>query len=163
MLPARFEDSGRDGFALVTSLLIILVLSLIAVAAIIVATTEKRTSFAETVHATALFSADAGGEQAIHFLRMADRPPRILDPFTMRVDTLATTAMYDNPGQQGEHGGQTYRYECSFAGRNWIRGGGWEMNYANFEYAVDSIGETAAVGSRRGVRLVVGRIFREGY
>ena len=157
---ACFQHLDREGFALVTSLLIILVLSVIAVAAIIIATTEKRTSFAESVHATALFSADAGGERGIHFLRTADTPPQIIDMASSQVDTLGATAVY---GQTSLQGRQTYAYECFYAGRGWIPGGGWGMEYANYDYQIESLGQTAAVGSRSGVRLLVSRIYREGY
>ena len=62
----------RDGFALVTTLLILLVLSVIAVGAAWLASSEKRASFAESVHLSAVYSADAGGEAGINFLDTAN-------------------------------------------------------------------------------------------
>ena len=141
----------RDGFALVTSLLIILVLSLLGVAAVILSSTEKRTSFAESVHATAVFSADAGGEAAIHFLRMSDSPPLILEfgQFTVASET-------NNPLQ----GYQVYDFDAFYVRKR--PKPGWSVNYLDYDYRVSSSGRAAAKG-RSDVDLVASRLFKEGY
>lgn len=141
----------RDGFALVTSLLIILVLSVLGVAAVILSSTEKRTSFAESVHATAVFSADAGGEAAIHFLRMSDSPPQIMEfaQFTVASQT-------NNPLQ----GYQQYDFDAFYVRKR--PKPGWSVNYLDYDYRVASTGRAAAKG-RSDVDLVASRLFKEGY
>ena len=147
----RTMRCDREGFALVTSLLIILVLSLLAVAAVILSSTEKRTSFAESVHASAVFSADAGGEAAIHFLRMSDSPPQILEfgQFTVASQNNSSLLGY-----------QAYDVDCFYVRKR--AKPGWGVNYLDYDYRVASSGRAAAQG-RSDVDLVASRLFREGY
>lgn len=152
MRRARFELPGREGFALVTSLLIILLLSLIAVAAVVIATTEKRTSFAESIHASAVFSADAGAESAIHFLRFSDGPPRIVDFASHTVRNQANTILA---------GDQAFGFRCQMDGPP-TGPESWGTNYRSFNYRIASTGRAAA-GGRSDVDLLASRIFREGY
>jgi len=142
---------NREGFALVTSLLIILVLSLIAVAAVILSSTEKKATFAEGVHASAVFSADAGGESAIHFLRMSDAPPKIINFADNSVHSE-----FDAPLD----GSQEYDVDCQFVTRS--RKSGWGMQFIDYDFRVESVGRASTQG-RSDVDLVASRLFREGY
>lgn len=147
----QLDRPDRDGFALVTSLLIILVLSLLAVAAVILSSTEKRTTFAESVHASAVFSADAGGEAAIHFLRMSDSPPQILEFANFTVASESNSPLLDY---------QNYDFQCFYVRKR--PKAGWGVNYLDYDYRVASSGRAAAQ-SRSDVDLVASRLFREGY
>ncbi|MEZ4389181.1 MAG: PilX N-terminal domain-containing pilus assembly protein [Candidatus Krumholzibacteriia bacterium] len=148
---ARHTAPDRDGFALVTSLLIILVLSLIAVAAVVLSSTEKRTTFAEGVHATAVFSADAGGEAAIHFLRMSDAPPKIIDSADNKVYVLSNEAL---------EGSQEFDSATHYVRRR--PKSGWSIQFVDYDFRIASSGRAAAQG-RSDVDLVASRLFREGY
>jgi hypothetical protein len=151
MRPHRSQGPDREGFALVTSLLIILVLSLIAVAAVILSSTEKQTSFAESVHNSAVFSADSGGEAAIHFLRLSDSPPKIIDfnDGTVRSES-------DAPVMNS----QEYDFDCQYVRKR--PKPGWGVNFLDYDYRVESEGRASAQG-RSDVDLVASRLFREGY
>jgi len=151
MRPQRFDRPDREGFALVTSLLIILVLSLIAVAAVILSGTEKRTSFAESVHNSAVFSADSGGEAAIHFLRLSDSPPKIID--------FADNTVHSE-NDEPVMNSQEFDFECQY--RRKRPKPGWGVNFLDYDYRVESEGRAAAQG-RSDVDLVASRLFREGY
>jgi len=151
MRPTPRPLPDRDGFALVTSLLIILVLSLIAVAAVILSSTEKQTSFAESVHNSALFSADAGGEAAIHFLRMSDSPPKIVDFADGTVQSEANEPVV---------GSQEFDYECQYDRKR--PKPGWGVNFLDYDYRVASTGRASTQG-RSDVDLIASRLFREGY
>lgn len=140
----------REGFALVTSLLIILVLSLIAVAAVVLSGTEKRTTFAEGVHTTAVFSADAGSEAAIHFLRMSDAPPKIYDTD----GTVNTQSVSPNENHQ------SYTADTQFVDRG--PKAGWGTQFLDYNFRIESSGQAAAKG-RSDIDLVASRLFREGY
>ncbi len=147
----RGRAEGREGFALATTLLIILVLTVIAVGASWLATTEKRTSFAEGVHISATFSADAGGEAGINYLRLVPSPPSIIDFGDMTVHSQGTTPI---------QGTQTYDYTCQFLQKR--PRPGWGLEFLDYDYAVASNGNASQDG-RSAVRLVASRLFREGY
>ncbi len=141
----------REGFALVTTLLIILVLSIIAVGAVWMANSEKRITFAESVHVEAVFSADAGGEACVNYLRLVDGPPSIIDFGDMTVHEVAET---------GIQGSQRYRYSCRFLKKT--PKPGWGVNFLDYDYNVVTQGEASNDG-QSGVALVAARLFREGY
>lgn len=141
----------REGFALVTTLLMVLVLGVIAVGVVWLATSEKKTSFAEQVHVTSLFSADAGGEAGINFVRIADAPPQIVDFGTMTVGST---------GETGLAGTQTYEYDCRYIQKR--PKPGWGVDYLDYDYRINSHGEASQDGQSN-VGVVVSRLFKEGY
>jgi Tfp pilus assembly protein PilX len=143
--------TGRDGFAMVTALLVVLVLSVLAVGAAWLASTEKKTTLAEATHMSSVFSADAGGEAAINFVRTSNAPPQILDFSSMAVRSQGTTAIA---------GTQDFSYDVNFTRKR--PKPGWGVEYLDYDYAVDSQGEAGRLG-RSGVSIVVSRLFREGY
>jgi len=145
------EGFDRQGFAMVTTLLIVLVLSVMAVGAAWMASSEKKTTFAEGVHVRAVLSADAGSEAGINFIRISDTPPRISDFVTMTVTNQATTNL---------HGSQAYAYDCRF--QNKRPKPGWGMKYMDYDYSVGSQGQASAQG-RSDVQVLVSRLFKEGY
>jgi hypothetical protein len=149
--PRWHSGDGRTGFALPTTLLIILVLSVLALAAAWLASTERKTSFAEGVHVSALFSADAGTEGAINFLRLADRPPPIVNFSDMLVRNQGTTTIHDD---------QRYAYRCFFAAKR--PRPGWGVEFLDYDYDIRAQGNAAREG-RSAVTVVASRLFREGY
>jgi hypothetical protein len=142
---------GREGFALVATLLIILVLTVIAVGASWLASSEGKVTTAESVHTRALFSADSGGEAAINFIRLADDPPPIIDFADLTVRTQGATAI---------DAGQRYQYGCRFVRKR--PKAGWGTDYLDYEYAVNAAGTTGAQGNSA-VQVVAARLYREGY
>lgn len=159
------NDPTREGFALVTALLVVLVLSILAVGVAWLAGTEKKTSFAEGVHIEAVFTADAGGEAAINFLRTSETPPIILDTANNLVRNQGSTLLHDS---------QSYEFEAYYAGP--ASGGeplpGWDPEkYREFEYDVDTHGEIDPDGAGNGrdaigdsdITMVVGRLYQVGY
>lgn len=144
-------EPGREGFALVATLMIILVLTVIAVGATWLASSEDKVTTAESVHTRALLSADAGGESAINFIRLADDPPPIIDFGDMTVRTQGATAI---------DAGQQYQYGCRFVRKR--PKAGWGTEYLDYEYAVDAAGTTGAQGNSA-VQVVASRLYREGY
>jgi Tfp pilus assembly protein PilX len=151
MVLRPLQRPDREGFALVTTLLIILVLSVIAVGAAWLASTEKRVSFAEGVHMRATFAADAGGEAGINFLRLVDEPPGILDFSDFRVHSEGTTNV---------HGSQRYTYDTHYVRKR--PRPGWGTNFLDYDYRVVSTGQASTQGET-GVELIASRLFKEGY
>ena len=146
---ARRDD--REGFAMVTALLVVLVLSVLAVGAVWLATSERKTTAAEATHLRSVFSADAGGEAAINFVRVSDAPPQILDFSTMAVRTQPITAL---------EGSQHFNYGVNFVRKS--PKPGWGVDYLDYDYNVAAAGRAGHQGSS-GVAVVVSRLFKEGY
>ena len=145
------QPVNREGFALVTTLLMVLVLAALAVGVVWMAGSEKKISFAEQVHISSVFSADAGGEAGINFVRLAPTPPRII--------TFADSTVRIQ-GETDIAGSQSYGFGCKFV-RKTPRPG-WGVNYLNYNYRINSTGNAASNG-QSGVQLVVNRLYREGY
>jgi len=147
----RLDAPDRGGFALVTALLVVLVLSVLAVGVAWLAGTEKKTSFAESVHMRSTFSADAGGEAAINFLRTSETPPIFLD----------ANRTVRNQGTTNLQGTQTYDYTARFLAAQ--PKPGWDpTKYRDFEYNVQSHGTAASKGDMD-VEMVVSRLYQIGY
>ena len=141
----------REGFALVTTLLLVLVLAVLALGVAWLASTEKKTSFAEQVHVTSVFAADAGGEMGINFIRVADNPPQIVDMTDNSVNSTGDVTL---------HGSQKYQYNCQYQQRR-VKPG-WGVDYLDYDYAIQSRGE-ASVKGQTNIQVVVSRLFKEGY
>ncbi len=142
---------NRQGFAMVTTLLVVLVLSVMALGAAWMASSEKKTTFAEGAHIRAVLSADAGTEAGINFIRVADTPPRINDFATM---TVADT------GEQTLKDSQSYAYDCRYQTKR--PRPGWGMKYLDYDYGIGSTGQASRKGHSE-VRVLVSRLFKEGY
>ncbi|MDX2474783.1 MAG: hypothetical protein QNL91_13870 [Candidatus Krumholzibacteria bacterium] len=145
------EEVNREGFAMVTTLLVVLILSVLAVGAVWMATSEKKTTFAEGVHVASVFAADAGGEAGINFIRVSNAPPAIVDFGTMNVRSQPVTVL---------EGSQTYEYNTNFLRKQ--PKPGWGMDYLDYDYRIGSRGSASREG-QSGVDVVVSRLYREGY
>ena len=143
--------ANREGFAMVTTLLVVLILSVLAVGVAWIAGSEKKTTFSEGVHMRSVFAADAGGEAAINFIRMSDVPPAITDFTNNTVQNQGTTAL---------EGSQSYGYSARFLQRR--PKPGWGMDYLDYDYRITSRGTASRLG-QSGVELVVSRLYKEGY
>lgn len=147
----RLAAPDRGGFAMVTTLLVVLVISVLALGVAWLAGSEKKTTFAEGVHIRSVLAADAGSEAGINFIRVADTPPLITDFATWTVQDQAETILLDS---------QSYEYDCRYVNRQGKPG--WGMDYFDYEYAVGSAGRAATQG-RTDVQVLVTRLFKAGY
>ncbi len=144
-------ETNREGFAMVTTLLVVLILSVLAVGAVWIAASEKKTSFAEGVHIASVFAADAGGEAGINFIRVSDSPPTIMDFGTMIVR---------NQGETVLSGSSAYSYNATYLRKS--PKPGWGIDYLDFDYRLGSRG-TASQKGESGVDVVVSRLYKMGY
>lgn len=147
----REPGAGRAGFAMASTLLIVLMLAVIAMGAAWLASSERKTSHAESVHMRALLAADGGTEAAINFLRLSNDPPPILDFGTLNVQAVVGQAIQNT---------QRYDYDCDFLRKR--PKPGWGIDYLDYEYAVTARGVAGQRG-QSGVQAVVARLYREGY
>ncbi|MBU8869722.1 MAG: hypothetical protein KOO60_02495 [Gemmatimonadales bacterium] len=141
----------REGFALVTTMLIVLVLSVLAVAVAWMATSEKKISFAEGVHVRSVYSADAGGEVGINFLRLSSSPPHIVSYADSLVLDINETAILNT---------QTFEFNCFYAGKS--PRPGWGVEFMDYDYRIDATGRASTNGTSQ-VEMVASRLFKEGY
>lgn len=148
---ATTHAPDREGFAMVTTLLVVLILSVLAVGVAWIAGSEKKTTFAESVHVRSVYSADAGGEAAINFLRLSELPPVVQDFGTRVVRNQGNTAL---------EGSQSYGYSAFFLNKR--PKPGWGMDYLDYDYRIASRGSASRLGDS-GVELVVSRLYKEGY
>ncbi len=142
---------NREGFAMVTTLLVVLILSVLAVGVAWIAGSEKKTTFAESVHVQSVYSADAGGEAGINFLRMSEVPPSRVNFANDLVRSQGTT---------GLQGTQTFDYSVFESGRAYKPG--WGFEYMDFDYRITSHGTASRLGES-GVHLVASRLYKVGY
>ncbi len=143
-------EVNRRGFALVTTLLIVLVLSILALGAAWLSTTEKTTSFAEGVHIRSILSADAGSEAGINFLRVADNPPALYSADGLVAQTQEITIS----------GSQSFSFQCVFVGQS--ARPGWGVEFPDYDYEIRSTGHASAKG-RSLVKVIASRMFHTGY
>ena len=129
----------------------VLVLSVLAVGVVWMATSEKKIAFAEQSHTASLFSADAGSEAGINFIRLSPTPPKILNFGDGTVLDQAETNL---------QGSQNYNFKCVY--QNKTRRLGWGVNFRNYNYGINSNGAATTKGKTT-VELVVNRLYREGY
>jgi len=142
---------NREGFAMVTTLLVVLILSVLAVGVAWIASSEKKTAFAESVHVASIYAADAGGESAINFIRMSEIPPVVQDFGSRMVRDQGTTNL---------QGTQNFDYDAFFISKR--PKPGWGMDYLDYDYRINSHGTASRLGES-GVELVVSRLYKEGY
>ncbi len=137
------REVNREGFAMVTTLLVVLILSVLAVGVVWLASTEKKTTYAEGVHVASVFAADAGGEAGINFIRLSDTPPA-----------------GGNQAQTVLEGSRTYAFTAVFDTMRLKPG--WNTAYKDFDYEIGSTG-TAGQKGESAVDVVVSRMYKTGY
>jgi len=151
---SRESEVNREGFAMVTTLLIVLILSVLAVGVVWMATSEKKTAFAEGVHVASVFAADAGGEAGINYIRLSDSPPIITNFGSGEVRSQGSTTI---------EGSSSYSYDAFLLPPN--EGAyrpGWARDYRDFNFQIGSRGSASQKGDS-GVDVVVSRLYKRGY
>jgi len=143
--------TNNKGSALVVSLLMITGLAVIAGIIVVIAATEKQSTFNENAHARAFYSADAGGEAAINWIRIQNSPPGFVD---------ASNNVYIAGGYQYLTSDHKYKFDIQFTGKR-LRPG-WSHEYKDFDYTIDADGESVQE-SRSALEIRSTRLFKEGY
>lgn len=142
---------NEDGLAMVIALLFVTVLGVLAAIITGVATTEKNTSFNDQTYTRTFYSADAGGEAAVNWLRFQNGPPDLLDEGkNVHIPTGYDSLAYDSK----------YKYGVVYE-RKRLRPG-WSTNYKDFEYSITSDGATIRKSEAQ-IEVDAMRLFKEGY
>jgi type II secretory pathway component PulK len=147
----KWLHRNEDGYAMVMALSFVTALALLAAIIVGVATTEKQTTFNETTHTQAFYSADAGGEVAINWLRFQNSPPPMLD----NDGHVFVPTGYTPLNTKNE-----FRYDVQYRGKRWRPG--WSHQYKDFQYEIESDGSSSQ-NSEASVEVQALRLYREGY
>ena len=142
---------SNDGYAMVLALVVITALALLGGIIVAVSTSEKQTAFNDYTYSRAFYSADAGGEAAVNWLRVQDSPPGLLDP----AKHVYVPAGYDT--LSNDH---LYRHDITYI-RKRLRPG-WSIEYKDFEFTINSEGESVAEAEAE-LEVQALRLFKEGY
>lgn len=140
----------RRGFALVSTLLIILVVSILALGVAWLGSSERKTSFAEGVHIRSVLAADAGSEAGINFLRFADIPPALSSADGVVAGTERISLVNS----------QAFEFQCVFVGKSFRPG--WGVEFPDFDYHIQSTGYASTKGEGH-VEVLASRMFKTGY
>ena len=143
---------NNDGYAMVLAMIFLTALALLAGIIISVSTSEKKTAFNEYTYSRAFYSADAGGEAAVNWLRLSNTPPGFLDA----QKNVFIPAGYDT--LSSDH---LYKHEIKFIGTR-ARYGWDPTQYLDFEYSIDSQGASVAEAESE-LELRALRLFKLGY
>lgn len=90
------EESGISLVSVMFALSLLAVFGLVAAG---LAVNERRTAFNDLTHSQSFVAADSGGEAAIAWLMATNRPPRITDMATGKVQARLATSMDANAYQ----------------------------------------------------------------
>ena len=146
------ESSSRErGAALVMALGALGGLALLAVIVVAMASSTKWTEFTEFTHTRAFYSADAGGEAALNWIRFQDTPPALVD---------STNAVFLAAGYSAMSADHDYKYDVQFSRKRFRPG--WSLQYHDFEYLVVASGASVQQ-SEAEIELRATRLFEEGY
>jgi Tfp pilus assembly protein PilX len=149
MLKTLRNDKGS---ALVATLFFITALAITATVIVWVTSSERRVSHNEYSYARSFYSSDAGAESAINWIRTRQLPPAIIDAQEKFVANQNDyTMMYDD---------HKYKFDVRFV-RVRFRPG-WSQEYMDFDYTIDSKGESVQQSSAR-IEVRTSRLFRQGY
>ncbi len=153
---------NERGSALVMAMFFILALSLTATIITWVASSERRTSHNEYAYTRAFYSSDAGSEAALNWIRMQQVPPA---PVVVQGQNLYVKKDSSYIYIQSDH---KYRADVRQkvdpnTGRAIRRHRpGWDSSWMDFEYVVDSYGESASNSSTH-IEVQAARLFRLDY
>lgn len=147
----RSTLASNEGTGLASALIALAIMAVFALVASQLAVNERRASFLDLVHASALMAADAGGEDAVSWVAKQTAPPPIQDFATYKVTDSAATSMHES---------QEYEFDVAFV-RVQPRVG-YDLSHVDFVYDVDSLGDFAEKGNST-VGLVVQKLNRSGH
>ncbi len=161
MFALRFLRSER-GIGMVGAMLALGMLAVVALIAAGLAVNEHRSSFNDYVHDASLLAADSGGEAAIAWLRMNDRPPVIEDATTLRVKQTSLNAMLAANEQNFDYAVRMRPNPSNPALPLMMPRPGYDTErFMDFVYDVDANGH-AAVEGQSNITIIVNKLNRIG-
>ncbi len=154
---------NSEGISLVSVMLALSLLAVFALVAASLAVNERRTAFNDLSHTQSFVAADSGGEAAIAWLMMSNRPPMITDMATGKVGNQTMTSMMSSSYQD-------FSFDVRMRpdpdpARIFMmrpRPGYDPTRYMDFFYDVDAAG-VAGVDGRSDVSVIVTKLTQLNY
>jgi Tfp pilus assembly protein PilX len=147
---------NERGSALVTALFFIIGLTVTAAIIAMVATSEKRVTHNEYTHVRSFYSSDAGGEEAINWIRTSD-PFAIYGAPGTQVNTVGSFKPLTTSGTTESN---EYKYDIQSDGRSLAPG--WSHEYNYLLCTIDSEGRSAQHSDTQ-IEVQTSRLVRIGY
>jgi len=147
--------SNDRGSALVVALLFILGLTLTAAIVVRIAGGEKHVAFNDYTHTRAFYSSDAGGEEAINWIRT-----RRVAPTPDAQSKVRNQGSYTDLVVAGSTEENKYKNSITYDGRRYRPG--WSREYVDYDYTITSDGASVQQSSTV-VEVQASRLFRQGY
>lgn len=158
-----FSSLRNDrGVGMVAAMLVLGLLAVLALIAASLAVNERRSSFNDLVHGSSFMAADSGGEAAIAWLRMTDRPPRIQDQATFKVKEVSANSMLVANDQRFDFDVRMRPNPANPALPLMMPRPGYDTElFMDYFYDVDSDGK-AAIEGQSNVTVIVNKLNRIG-
>ena len=144
-------SDGERGSAMVLALGVIVLLAVLALVAISVVVTEKRTDASGYTASRSFYSADAATEAGINWLRQQSIPPAPIDT----LNNVRLSASFDTLSDRNR-----YRFDVQFLRRT--HRPGWSLEYKDYEFQVGAVG-VSGIAAESAADVEVSRLYREGY
>jgi hypothetical protein len=155
----------QDGVSLVSTMLALSLLAVFAMVAASLAVNERRTAFNDLSHAQSFVAADSGGEAAIAWLMMTNRPPLITDMGTGKVRAQGMTTMTSSSYQDYAFDVRMRPNPVPDPNKPFMTKArpGYDANrYLDFFYDVDATGAAGPDG-RSNVSVIVTKLTQLNY
>jgi len=147
---------NEQGTALVAALFFITALSVTATVIVWVTGSERRVSHNQYSHSRSFYSSDAGTETAINWIRTQQMPPAPVEVVASGNPRVKIEDTYTYI--TGDH---KYKIDITHTGIRFRPG--WDPKYyVDFDYAIDSFGESSSQSETQ-IEVRVSRLFRQGY
>jgi hypothetical protein len=147
---------NERGSAMVTALFFIIGLTVTAAIVVMVATSEHHVAHNEYTHVRSFYSSDAGGEEAINWIRTSD-PVSLFAANGTSVHKLNT---YSHLNVAGSTENNEYKYDIKASGKGHATG--YSSEYSMLKCTVDSDG-LSAQKSETNVELETSRLVHVEY
>jgi Tfp pilus assembly protein PilX len=145
---------NERGSALVTTLFFLLGLAVTGAIIAGIASSEKRVTYNEYAHTRSFHASDAGGEEALNWIRSLPAPTRV--PNDTKVHELTTYSTLTSSYSTGEN--NRYKYDITFDRRRFRPG--WTIEYKDYDFTVDTQGASAQE-SETDIEVQASRLFRD--
>jgi len=130
---------NQKGSALVTTLFFLLGLAVTGAIIVGIASSEKRVTFNDYTHVRSVNSSDAGGEEAINWIRNIASTSSMLVPKNTQVFNQASFTNLPDIHVSGED--NRYRYNVTFT--NLGPAEGYSSDYTYFYFRINSTGASS--------------------
>lgn len=145
------RTTNERGAAMVLVLGALVVLAILALVAMNITLSEKKTESVDYVNNRSFYSADAASEAGVAWIRRQAHPPSLVDTLGHVSVSAAYTTLADE---------DRYKFDVKFVRKRFRPG--WGVEYKDYEYVVEARGVSARE-AESAIELGATKPFKEGY